>query len=404
MDFEDTAQEAEFRAKAREWIGHNTPRDWRQRMRDPGSALALAREWQALKYDAGWACLDWPEEYGGRGASAIERVIWSQEEGELRQLGSVFVVGQGMCAPTLMAYGSEEQKKRYLPALARGDEIWCQLFSEPAAGSDLAGIRTRAHPDQGDWIVNGQKIWTSGAHLSDYAILVTRSDPTVPKHKGLTFFFIDMHAAGVEVRPIKQVSGGSEFNEVFLTDVRVPDAQRLGAVGDGWKVALTTLMHERVSVGGAFPTDFDQMLELAGRLSLDGAPAIGNQAVRERLADWYVKASGLKYTGYRTLSALSRGATPGPENSISKLVLGINREEMSSFMLDLQGLAGALYDPGEAEMEALFQRAFFRSPGHRIEGGSDEILRNVIAERVLGLPPEIRVDKEIPFNQVPGSK
>ena len=401
MDFNDTPEEARFRAEARAWIDENAPRDWRERMRETARPLELAQEWQARKYDAGWACLHWPKEYGGRGASPIERVIWNQEEGELRQLSAVFTVGHGMCGPTMMGYATEEQKKRYLPPLARGDEIWCQLFSEPAAGSDLAGIRTRARRDGDEWVINGQKIWTSGAHVSDYAILVTRSDPTVPKHKGLTFFFIDMHAPGVEVRPIKQVSGGSEFNEVFFTDLRVPDSQRLGAVGDGWKVALTTLMHERVSVGGAFPTDFDEMLELAGRLELEDGPAIRNPAVRERLADWYVKASGLKYTGYRAISALSRGETPGPENSITKLVLGINREEMSSFILDLQGIAGALYDPDEAEMEALFQRAFFRSPGHRIEGGSDEILRNVIAERVLGLPADIRVDKDVPFNEIP---
>ncbi|HYW91546.1 MAG TPA: acyl-CoA dehydrogenase [Gammaproteobacteria bacterium] len=401
MDFNDTPEEARFRAEARAWIDENAPRDWRERMRETARPLELAKEWQARKYDAGWACLHWPKEYGGRGASPIERVIWNQEEGELRQLSAVFTVGHGMCGPTMMGYATEEQKKRYLPPLARGDEIWCQLFSEPAAGSDLAGIRTRARRDGDEWVINGQKIWTSGAHVSDYAILVTRSDPTVPKHKGLTFFFIDMHAPGVEVRPIKQVSGGSEFNEVFFTDLRVPDSQRLGAVGDGWKVALTTLMHERVSVGGAFPTDFDEMLELAGRLELEDGPAIRNPAVRERLADWYVKASGLKYTGYRAISALSRGETPGPENSITKLVLGINREEMSSFILDLQGIAGALYDPDEAEMEALFQRAFFRSPGHRIEGGSDEILRNVIAERVLGLPADIRVDKDVPFNEIP---
>jgi len=401
MDFSDTPEQAEFRAEAREWIRANAPERWRERMKDAEQYLALAREWQARKYDAGYACLTWPEAYGGRGASSIERVIWDQEEGGLRQLTGMFVVGLGMCGPTLMQWATEEQKQRYLPSMARGDEVWCQLFSEPAAGSDLAGIRTRAKRDGDDWIINGQKIWTSAAHLSDYAILVTRSDPSAPKHKGLTFFFIDMHAPGVEVRPIRQISGGSEFNEVFFSDLRVPDSQRLGEVGQGWEVALTTLMHERVSVGGAFPTDIDDMFELCRRVTRGSGRALEDGAVRERLADWYVKASGLKYTGYRTISALSRGDTPGPENSMTKLVLGINREEMASLMLDLQGMSGALIDPEDAELEGLFQRVFFRAPGHRIEGGSDEVLSNVIAERVLGLPGDIRVDKDVPFNEVP---
>ncbi len=220
--------------------------------REDGEAVAIAKAWQATLFDAGWACLSWPKEFGGRGAAPIERVIWSQEVGRYVTPDGFFVIGQGMCGPTLMAYANEEQKRHYLPALARGDDIWCQLFSEPVAGSDLAGIKTRAERVGDEWVLNGQKIWTSGAHYSDFGIIVTRTDPNVPKHKGLTMFFIDMKSPGIEIRPIKQINGDRAFNEVFFTDVRVPDAQRLGAVGQGWQVSLGHA-DERAPRGGRQP-------------------------------------------------------------------------------------------------------------------------------------------------------
>ncbi len=369
--------------------------------RDDGAAVAIAKQWQATLFDAGWACLGWPKEYGGRGAAPIERVIWSQEVSRYVTPDGFFVIGQGMCGPTLMAYANDEQKRHYLPALARGDDIWCQLFSEPVAGSDLAGIKTRAERVGDDWVLNGQKIWTSGAHYSDFGIIVTRTDPNVPKHKGLTMFFIDMKSPGIDIRPIKQINGDRAFNEVFFTDVRVPDSQRLGAVGAGWQVSLVTLMNERLAVGGSLATSVEPLLELASTLKIDGKPALANPAVRERLAGWYAQLAGLKYTGFRMVSALSRGATPGPEASISKVVVARMNQDMANFALDLQSLGGVLDSPKLTAMQNQFQRQFMRSPANRIEGGSDEILRNIIAERVLGLPPDIRVDKDLPFSAVP---
>ena len=264
MDFEDSPSEAAFRQEARAWLRANAPQwDGATAYSSFEELLPLGRLWQARKADAGWACLGWAREHGGRGASPVEEVIWAQEEGDLGVLSTPFVIGQGMCAPTLIAYASEEQLRRYLPPIARGEEIWCQMFSEPAAGSDLAGIRMRAVADGERWILNGQKIWTSFAHVADYAIVLTRTDPDVPKHKGLTMFFIDMRSPGIEVRPLRQGSGGSDFNEVFVNEVVVPDSQRIGAVGEGWKVALTTLMNERLAIGGAFHTDVERYLALA---------------------------------------------------------------------------------------------------------------------------------------------
>ena len=399
MDFNDTEEEAAFRAEVRAWLEANVPS--RQEL-EGLDEIQAAKLWQKRKYDAGWACIRWPKEYGGRGANAIEQVIWNQEEGKLATPGSVFGIGQGMAAPTLMAWASDEHKRKHLPPLASGEHIWCQLFSEPAGGSDLAALRTRAEKDGDDWVVNGQKIWTSGAHFSDYGILVVRTDPTVPKHKGLSYFFLDMKSPGIDVRPIKQISGGANFNEVYFTDVRIPDDQPLGAVGQGWQVALTTLMNERMAIGGGGGgVGFRQVLDLARRVELDGAPAIEDKQVRAKLATWYAQETGLKYTGYRALSALSRGETPGPENSIGKLVAASKTQDMASFAMDLLGASGAITDPAHAEARGMFQATFMGSPGARIAGGSDEIMLNILAERVLGLPQDVRVDKGIPFNEVP---
>jgi alkylation response protein AidB-like acyl-CoA dehydrogenase len=368
--------------------------------------MTVSKDWQKKKADAGWACLHWPKEYGGRGATPIERVIWGQEEGPYGALGGVFIIGHGMCGPTMMAFASEEAKRRFLPPLASGEEVWCQLFSEPAGGSDLAGLRTRAEPaadGSGDWIVNGQKIWTSGAHYSDYGILITRTDPNVPKHKGMTMFFLDMHSPGIEIRPIKQANGQSGFNEVYFTDVRIPDSQRLGAVGEGWKVSLTTLMNERLSIGSGMSTGFPELFDLCLRIETENGLAVDDPAVRSKLATWAVRTTGLKYTGFRALSALSRGETPGPENSIGKLVAGPTMQEIAMFAEDLQAQAGVISDPDIATANGRFQAMLLRSPATRVEGGTDEILRNIIAERVLGLPADIRVDKDVPFNQIPTS-
>src|ERR1700716_3697854 len=259
MNFDDTPQEAESRATARQWIAANAPKQYEAELSKASlgrirlqkeEIVDVGKAWQKKKADAGWACLHWPKEYGGRAPTPIERVIWQQEEGVYGKLTQPFQIGEGMCGPTVMAYGNEEHKRHYLPKLASGEQIWCQLFSEPAGGSDVAGLRTRAEKKGEDWIINGQKIWTSGAHYSDYGILLTRTDPSVPKHKGLTMFFLDMKTPGVEIKPIKQASGQSEFNEVYFTDVRIPDSQRLGEVNDGWEGSLATLMKEAMVNGG----------------------------------------------------------------------------------------------------------------------------------------------------------
>jgi alkylation response protein AidB-like acyl-CoA dehydrogenase len=410
MNFDDTPQEAAFRAEVRQWIDANAPREFEAELSKASlgriklkkhDIVEVAKAWQKKKSDGGWVCLPWPKEYGGRGASPVERVIWQQEEGIYFKLTSPFQIGEGMCGPTLMAYGSQADKQRYLPKIASGEEIWCQLFSEPSGGSDVAGMRTRAEADGDHWVINGQKIWTSGAHYSDFGILITRTDPNVPKHKGLTMFYIDMKSAGVEVRPIKQANGMQEFNEVFFTNLRIPDKQRLGAVGDGWNVSLTTLMNERMTIGARLATGFSELFDFCCNLITEDGLAIDDRATRSKLANWAVKNSGLKYTSYRAISALSKGERPGPENSIGKLVAGSMLQDIAMYAMDLQGASGMLSDPEAAEAAGQFQAMLMSSPSTRIAGGTDEILRNIIAERVLGLPGDIRVDKDVPFNKIP---
>lgn len=395
MDFNDTKAEASFRREVKGWLKDNVPSNEDLAGLDE---IQQCKLWQQRKFDAGWACISWATEHGGRGASPIEQVIWQQEESKYDVPTGIFDIGIGMAAPTLMHWGSASQKQQYLPPLASGEHIWCQLFSEPIAGSDLAGIRSRAIQEGDVWVLNGQKIWTSGAHYSDFGIIVVRTDPTVPKHEGLTYFFVDMKSPGIEVKPIKQISGSSNFNEVFLQNVEVPDSNRLGAVGQGWKVSITTLMNERAALGsGGGDVGFKRLFELANQLTIKDRPAIDDSHVRSALANWYCQESGLRYTGYRALTALSRGETPGPEHSISKLVGASKLQDMASFALDLLEMSGAL-----ASVEcARYFDTFLNSPGFRVAGGTDEIMLNILAERVLGLPQDVRVDKGIPFNEVP---
>ena len=408
MDFNDTPEEASFRKEVNDWLSSNA--SLKKSSQDSGmagmgeeDALKNAKKWAAKLYESGWSCLHWPKEYGGRGSTPIERVIWGQEASKYKVPGGFFEIGQGMAGPVLMMYATEDQKKRYLPPMAKGEEVWCQLFSEPGAGSDLAGLKTKAVLDGDTWTINGQKIWTSGAHYSDYGILVTRSDPTAQKHKGLTYFFLDMKSPGVEVRPIKQISGGANFNEVYFTDVKIPDEQRLGSVGDGWKVALTTLMNERLAVGDASGPDFQEAFNLACGQDLNGDLAIKDGSVRDKLADWYCQSSGLKYTKYRNISALSRGETPGPQASITKIVSGNKLQEIANFGMDIMDAAGIVRPDSSGAEQNMYQMGFFGAAGIRIAGGTDEILKNIISEQVLGLPQDMRADKGIPFNEIPSS-
>ncbi|HUB14258.1 MAG TPA: acyl-CoA dehydrogenase family protein [Acetobacteraceae bacterium] len=406
MDFDDTPEEAAFRAEARAFLNANAARKQRSsgahRYGDTDAEdVAHAKAWQAKKADAGFAGITWPKEWGGRAGTPMQQIIWNQEEAEYEVPPNIFLIGLGMCIPTMIAYARPGQLQRYVHPALRGDEIWCQLFSEPSGGSDVAGLRTRAEKRGDEWVINGQKIWTSGAHYSNYGLLLTRSDPNVPKHAGLTAFFIDMKSPGIEVRPIHQMSGASNFNEVFFTDLRVPDAQRLGAPGAGWKVAITTLMNERLAASESRRPDMQDLIELARGVEIDGRPAIADPAVREHIAEWHAQNAGLMYTRCRVLTALSRGQTPGPENSIFKLVSASKQQAISAFGMDLLGMAGGVMDPELAPMHAMFQESLLSAPGMRIAGGSDEILRNIIAERVLGLPGDVRVDKDVAFNQLP---
>ncbi len=409
MDFNDTQEEAAFRAQARSWLETNT------RLKnpdDPGEdvlgertspeTVQAAQAWQAKKADAGWACITWPKEYGGRDATPIQSVIWRQEEAKFQTPPNIFAIGLGMCGPTILTHGTEVQKQRWIPKLLSGEEIWCQLFSEPSAGSDLAGLRMSAVKDGDDWIVNGQKIWTTGAHFCDWGILVVRTDTNVAKHAGLSYFIVDMRSPGIEIRPITQINGGQGFNEVFFTDVRISDANRLSKVGNGWAVAITTLMNERASIGGGGTGGgIDDLIELAENTELGGRPAIEDSSVREKIADLYTRSRGVQYTGYRTLTALSKGTTPGPEASLGKLVGAALAQEMASFGIELAGLSGGTLDAELTPGEGMFQDMYLAIPGLRIAGGTDEVLRNIIAERVLGLPPETRPDKGVAFKDIP---
>jgi alkylation response protein AidB-like acyl-CoA dehydrogenase len=400
MDFSDTPEEAAYRAKAAAFIRDAGP-DLPRATGDETSRLAVARRWQARKADNGYACITWPREWGGAGGTAMENVIFRQEEARQGVPIAFFGIGLGLCLPTVIKYSPAEQRERFVRPAIRGEQIWCQLFSEPAAGSDLAGVRTRAQRDGDGWIINGQKAWTSGAHYSDYGLLIARSNPDLPKHRGLTIFWVDMRAPGIEIRPIHQMSGGTEFNEVYFTDVRIGDDQRLGEVDEGWKVAIYALMNERVEGGKDRGVPAGDVLALARRTPTARGTLAEDGAFRAAFADWYVRTQGVRLTRYRTLTALSRGQTPGPEASIGKLVLASELQSMSKLLIDAQGPFGMIDDPELAIFEGVVHHDLLHSAGIRIAGGTDEILRNIIAERVLKLPPEPRVDKEMPFSQAP---
>ena len=408
MDFNDSPEEAEYRAKVRAWLEDNAPRGVKGASLgdEDESQMDACKAWQAKKASAGYAQIRWAKEWGGGGGTTIQSVIFSQEESRMGvHLGGPFAIGLGMCIPTVMATADDETKKRFVGPAVRGDEIWCQLFSEPAGGSDVAAIRTRAVKDGDDWIINGQKIWTSGAHYADYGIVLVRTDPDAVKHKGLTMFWIDMKSAGVSCKPIHQMSGARGFNEVFFTDVRLKDSQRLGAVNDGWNVSIITLMNERASVGGGGGSAGGGavgLLKAASQVTDEfGEPMSKDRALREHIADWYVKAEGLRFTGMRSLTALSQGKTPGPEQSISKLVYAMMGQDLAAAGVEMQDQFGIIRDETISISHGAYQEAVMGSPGMRIAGGTDEILRNIIAERVLGMPGDIRVDKGVPFKDLP---
>ncbi len=402
----DSPEEAAFRAEARAWLeAHAVPyaeppvapsaivAEWTPEEEE--KKLAEAQEWQRTKFDDGWAGITWPPEYGGRGGTPIQAVIFGQEEAAFDVPHDALVVGLGWCGPAVMALGNEEQKRRLLPPLLRGDEVWCQLFSEPGAGSDLAGLATRAERDGAEWVLTGQKVWTTFAHRSHWGLCVARHDPDVPKHRGITAFLVDMQADGIECRPLRQMTDSSNFNEVFLDGVRVPDADRIGEVGDGWRVAITTFMYERFggSFGGAgVMRSLRKLVEQSGRA--------GDPEIRDRFASLYARAHALRYNSLRLITAISQGRLPGPEGSIQKLAGTLLLSDIYEFAVELMGPA-AMLAGSDAPWAGEWQDAFLGAPGLRIGGGTDQIQRNIIGERVLGLPGEPRVDKAVPFREVP---
>jgi alkylation response protein AidB-like acyl-CoA dehydrogenase len=401
VDFDESPEEAAFRAEARAWLEEAAQTEAARGLVGGTPSLDTgwverAKPWQAHLADHGWACITWPVDSGGRGGTVAQAAIFAEEAARLGLSANAFAVGISMAGPTIISHGTEEQRRRFLPPMRRGDEVWCQLFSEPGAGSDLAGLSTRAARDGDEWVVNGQKVWTSGAHYSDLGILLARSDPDQPKHRGITYFLVDMHAPGVEVRPLKQMTGGSHFSEVFLTDVRIPHDRVLGEVHGGWAVAMTTLANERTMMGGGSsgPVVHD-LVELARACGADGDPI-----VRQGLAASWSRAEIMRYLGYRSRTRAALGLPPGPEASVRKVFAAWNLKRNGELALAVQGAAGMLLN-GDAPAEGRWQQSFLGAPSIRIAGGSDEIQRNVMGERVLGLPAEPRVDKDRPFRELP---
>src|SRR5437660_3387871 len=390
MDFRDTADEAQFRDKLRTWLHDNLPSDWAQRPPAVGRwDEAFTREWTRKLYDGGYVGLTWPREYGGGGKPHTHQGIYLEETARVGAPDHIGVIGLGMAGPTIIAWGTDEQKKRYLQPLLAGEEVWCQGFSEPGSGSDLAGAKTRAVLDGDEWVVNGQKVWSSYAHIADWCILVVRTDPEAEKHRGLSYLLVDMHAPGVEVRPVRQITGDPEFNEVFFTDVRVPRESILGNPGDGWNVAMTTLLHERGTLGFALTAALERqvlnLVKLAKQPGPDGARPADDPVVRDRIAQQWIDLQALRFTNYRSLTALQKTGVPGPEGSVAKLHWSETNQRLTKLALSLEGLASQLDDEGGV-WDGFWQYQQLRSRGNTIEAGTSEVLRNIIAERVVGLP------------------
>ncbi len=398
MDYRlDRRQEA-FRKEFVSWLEKNLPADFDpSRYRNYHTAEDWGRayrDFQKRLFQAGYAAMHYPKEYGGQGKTLMEEVIVMQVLAstcmELRGPGMIM---HGMAAPTILHCGNEEQKRKYLPGIIDGTHIWCQGFSEPNAGSDVANVSTRAVRKDGHYVVNGQKVWTSVAHMSDYCILLVRTDPNVAKHKGLSYLLLDMKLPGVEVRPTRQITGGSEFNELFLDDVRVPVEMRVGEEGQGWMIAITTLMFERVIgdavMGAAYEKNMDRMVHMAGETKRAGRPVIEDPIFRQQLAQGYIEVMALKYHGLRNLSTQLQGGIPGPEGSIGKLLWSEPNQRICENGMAMQGpFSQVLSGSPWSIQDGFWQYGFLRSRGNTIEAGTSEVQRNIIGERCLHLPKD----------------
>ena len=395
MHIGDSPEEAKFRVTARTWLGdHASPRTSTQTMQydDLASHVADCRCWQRTIHDHGWAGIGWPAAFGGRGASPIESAIFNEEQSRFAVATGAFAVAIGMTGPTLMAHGSTEQQGDLLPAILRGEHVWCQLFSEPGAGSDLASLATRAVRDGDEWVIDGQKVWTSLGQFADHAILLARTDPDVPKHRGLTYFLLDMRTPGIEVRPLRQITGTAHFNEVFLTGVRIPHRNVVGAVGDGWKVAQTTLTSERAFIGGG-----------GGAWSVDGLIALArangtaqDPAIRQDLMRAYTRAATLTYLGYRLRTAFSQRRMPGAEMFIMKLAYSRHWAATVGTAMSVVGAEGMLTDRETSSWGHYLLSQF----AIRLGGGTDEVQANIIGEQGLRLPREPSTDREVAWKNL----
>ena len=403
MDIDDTPEEAAFRAEARAWLdAHAIPRghpdDFSLGMwtgaYDEDSYIARCQQWQATLYDGGWAGITWPKEYGGRGGRPIENVIFGQEQANYGVSNGALMISVGMAGPTLLVHGSDAQKDELLPAMLRGEELWCQLFSEPGAGSDLASLATRAERDGDEWVVNGQKVWTSSPGRARWGMLLARTDPDVPKHRGISYFVLDMATPGIEIRPLRQMTGESHFSEIFLDDVRIPGERLVGAPGEGWAIAQTTLTSERSSIAGGMGATPAALVAFARRFG-----ATADALVRQRLADAHIRFELLRFLRYRSQTALSQGRRAGPEASVMKLAFARYMQALTTTAVDLQGAHGLLGGDDVAD-DGMWLRRFLHSPSLRIAGGSDQVQANIMGERALGLPAEPRSDKDVPFREL----
>jgi alkylation response protein AidB-like acyl-CoA dehydrogenase len=386
MDLGLTPSEQKFRDELRAWLKANVPAKMVKTVETTAAYHQYLKAWQRKLYEGGYAGVNWPKEYGGRGATFIEQAIFQEELALADAPERMGTIGQGLVGPTIIAVGTDEQKKRYLPGILAGDEVWCQGFSEPNAGSDLASLETKGVRDGDDFVVNGQKIWTSYAHIADQCLLVVRTDTSAPKHKGLTCLLVDMKSPGISVRPLKMMSGDSGFNEMFFSNVRVPAKHVLGSVNDGWNVAITALSNERANLGTGlyvvFKRNFEAVLQHARRIKRNGRPAIEDPVLRQRLAQAYVDLEVFRLNTTRSLSNLNKTGAPGPEGSIQKLYWSELNQRTAQIAMEVLGPYAQLsnFDDGR------WVYNYLRSRGNTIEAGTSEVQRNIIAQRVLGLP------------------
>jgi alkylation response protein AidB-like acyl-CoA dehydrogenase len=408
---EDTPEQAEFRNQFKNWLKEVLPKGWIEALSNGNEdEFQNARKgwdiftWMRTIGESGYAAPMWPKQYGGLSGEAWMVQIVREELGNHRlPLAGINLLGVGLAGPTIIEHGTQEQKERYLRPILTGEEIWCQLFSEPGSGSDLASVSTRAVKDGDEWVINGQKVWTTIAQFAKFGMLLARTDPSVPKHQGLSYFILEMKSPGVEVRPLRQMTGSSEFNEVFFTDVRIPDKNRVGAIGDGWRCARTTLMNERVALSGIA---MDEATFVGGsakkdawQIYLDSIPDKKDPLVRQKLAQFYIEKQVKEITTFRANSARMRGQPAGPEGSVNKVFNAEYNQRATSFVMNANGMSAVAWSKNDRKSEDRAIR-FLRARANTIEGGTSEVLRNQMAERILGLPRDIEVDKDIPFSEI----